>query len=238
MMNSNPWSKTGFKIQICCLILSPSFLAAGIYLTIKHLVIYFGPEMSRIRPKMYTRIFISCDIVSIISQAAGGGVASAETANLVNIGDDIMIAGIAFQVATMFVCICLAVDFGIQVFRHHIHRSAGEGEVKEARELPQSFRYYAACCAIAFALIFVRCVYRIPEMSGGWGSKLMRNQAEFMILDGAMISTASILLTIAHPGIFFPAISSRYTATQSGNENRPPLREKSGQMLEPPGNMS
>lgn len=182
MMNSNPWSKTGFKIQICCLILSPSFLAAGIYLTIKHLVIYFGPEMSRIRPKMYTRIFISCelstsdefdgmsfdrffmvstgDIVSIISQAAGGGVASAETANLVNIGDDIMIAGIAFQVATMFVCICLAVDFGIQVFRHHIHRSAGEGEVKEARELPQSFRYYAACCAIAFALIFVRCVYR------------------------------------------------------------------------------
>jgi len=62
MMNSNPWSQTGFKIQICCLILSPSFLAAGIYLTIKHLVIYFGPEMSRIRPQMYTRIFISCEL--------------------------------------------------------------------------------------------------------------------------------------------------------------------------------
>jgi hypothetical protein len=101
MMNSNPWSSTGFKIQICCLILSPSFLAAGIYLTLKHLVIYFGPEMSRIKPALYTWFFISCDIVSIIAQAAGGGVASAETKTLVNVGDDIMIAGIAFQVASV-----------------------------------------------------------------------------------------------------------------------------------------
>jgi len=148
-------------------------------------------------------LFAAGDVLSIVSQAAGGGVASAETTNLVNIGDDIMIAGIAFQVATMFVCICLAVDFGIQVLRRHSHRSAGEGEVQEAKQLPQSFRYYAACCAIAFGLIFVRCVYRyvgfpsipfllfpltgrrIPEMSGGWGSTLMRNEAEFMVLDGA-----------------------------------------------------
>jgi len=183
-------------------------------------------------------LFAAGDVLSIVSQAAGGGVASAETTNLVNIGDDIMIAGIAFQVATMFVCICLAVDFGIQVLRRHSHRSAGEGEVQEAKQLPQSFRYYAACCAIAFGLIFVRCVYRIPEMSGGWGSTLMRNEAEFMVLDGAMISIASILLTIAHPGIFFPAISSRYTATHLENESGLPLEEKSGQTPESPANTS
>ncbi|KAK1093717.1 hypothetical protein LTR48_001784 [Friedmanniomyces endolithicus] len=46
-------------------------------------------------------------------------------------------------------------------------------------------------------------------MAGGWGAPLMRQQAEFMVLDGAMIATAAILMTVAHPGIFFPAIGSR-----------------------------
>ncbi|KAF2767283.1 RTA1-domain-containing protein [Teratosphaeria nubilosa] len=211
IMNKNPWSDNGFKIQICCLILSPSFLAAGIYLTLKHLVIYFGPEMSRIRPALYTWIFISCDAVSIIAQAAGGGVASAETVTLVNVGDDIMIAGIAFQVATMFVCLCLAIDFGVQVFRKHGHRAARRAELDEAIALPKSFRFYAICCAIAFLTIFIRCIYRIPEMSGGWGSAAQHNEVEFMVLDGGTVAIAAILLTVAHPGIFFPAISSRHS---------------------------
>ena len=30
---SNPWSATGFEMQICCLIISPAFFAAGVYLT-------------------------------------------------------------------------------------------------------------------------------------------------------------------------------------------------------------
>ncbi|KAK1089927.1 hypothetical protein LTR48_009310, partial [Friedmanniomyces endolithicus] len=54
MMHANPWSQAGFKVQICCLVLAPSFLAAGIYLTLKHLVIFFGAEKSRIRPGLYT----------------------------------------------------------------------------------------------------------------------------------------------------------------------------------------
>ncbi len=31
MMHKNPWDRNGFKTQICCLVLAPSFLAAGIY---------------------------------------------------------------------------------------------------------------------------------------------------------------------------------------------------------------
>lgn len=56
MMNENPWSSDGFKMQVCCLILAPSFLAAGIYLTIKHLVIHLGQESSRLAPRWYTWI--------------------------------------------------------------------------------------------------------------------------------------------------------------------------------------
>ena len=190
MMHYNPWDSNGFKVQICCLVLAPSFLAAAIYLTLKHLVIYFGAEKSRIRPGLYTAIFISCDVVSILIQAGGGGIAASNDSDLVKIGDHLIVAGISFQVATMFVCMCLAADFGFALFKHHNKRRVTAEEVQEGRELPGSFRYYAICSSIAFLLIFIRCVYRVPEMAGGWGGPLMQRQAEFMILDSTYVPTS------------------------------------------------
>jgi hypothetical protein len=51
IMNKNPWSDAGFEAQICCLVLAPSFLAAGIYLCLKHMVLYCGPEYSRLKAR-------------------------------------------------------------------------------------------------------------------------------------------------------------------------------------------
>lgn len=103
MMNSNPWDDVGYKIQIVCLILAPSFLAAGIYLTLKHIIMHLGPEYSRLRPKYYTWIFISCDALSIVIQAVGGGIAASSDGSGADTGGDIMVVGIAIQVATMYV---------------------------------------------------------------------------------------------------------------------------------------
>ena len=33
MLWDNAWSENGFNIQICCLIISPAFITAGVYLT-------------------------------------------------------------------------------------------------------------------------------------------------------------------------------------------------------------
>jgi hypothetical protein len=106
LMHHNPWSGAGFKTQICCLVLAPSFLAAGIYVTLKHLVIYCGPEHSRLKPRLYPWIFIGCDFGSIVLQAIGGGTAAAAgnrgaNKKLLDAGDALIVAGIAFQVATV-----------------------------------------------------------------------------------------------------------------------------------------
>lgn len=39
---------------------------------------------------------------------------------------------------------------------------------------------------------------RIPEMAGGWGNSLMRNEAEFMILDGASVLQRFLLAARAN----------------------------------------
>ena len=105
-----------------CLILAPTFLAADVYFTVKQLIIYYGSEHSRLKPKLYTRCdifsFIGCDIFSILMQAGGGGAAAAakkSSPDLASVGNGLIIAGIAFQVVTMAVCGVLAIDYSIRL---------------------------------------------------------------------------------------------------------------------------
>jgi hypothetical protein len=162
MMNKNPWSDSGFKTQIVCLVLSPSLVAAGIYLTMRHLTLHFGPEYSRIKPALYTWIFISCDLGSLVLQAAGGAVAAAAgktNRKLLNMGNSIIIAGIAFQVATMFVCGVLAADFVVKMMRHRRRDGQLSGEGKSQGQ-PGKARMFCFAVAFAYLTLLIRCIYR------------------------------------------------------------------------------
>ncbi|KUJ07855.1 putative RTA1 domain protein [Mollisia scopiformis] len=218
IMHQNPWSNAGFEAQICCLVLAPSFLAAGIYLTLKHMVIYCGPEYSHLKAKWYPWIFIGSDLGSIIVQAIGGGVAASAknstNKSLLSAGDALIIAGIALQSVTMSVCGLLVLDFFLARRKARTeHKAELEGTASlDATTLPNDvhtkspLRFRIFCCAIGFAFftILVRCIYRIPEMAGGWGNPRMRDEPVFLGLDGAMVAMASIAFTVAHPGFMFP----------------------------------
>ncbi|KAJ4523183.1 hypothetical protein HRR78_000676 [Exophiala dermatitidis] len=194
IMHSNPWSGAGFKTQICCLVLAPSFLAAGIYVTLKHLVIYCGAENSRLKPRLYPWLFIGCDFGSIVLQAIGGGTAAAagdhgSNRKLLDVGNGLIVAGIAFQVATMGVCGLLMLDFFIRFQKAKKLKSAAHSESEYeknqgTRPTARNFRIFCFATGLAFTTIFIRCIYRLPEMAGGWGNPLMQNEREFLILDG------------------------------------------------------
>ncbi|EXJ90344.1 hypothetical protein A1O1_03443 [Capronia coronata CBS 617.96] len=215
LMHNNPWSGAGFKTQICCLVLAPSFLAAGIYVTLKHLVSYCGAENSRLKPRLYPWLFIGCDFGSIVLQAIGGGIAAAagdhptdSGRKLLDAGNALIVAGIAFQVATMAVCGLLMLDFFIRFQRARKARSTtyseSEYEKNQGLQKPsRNFRIFCFGIALAFVTIFIRCIYRLPEMAGGWGNPLMQDETEFLILDGMMVGIATVVMTLLHPGFFF-----------------------------------
>ncbi|ORY04386.1 RTA1 like protein-domain-containing protein [Clohesyomyces aquaticus] len=217
IMHNNPWSQSGFKLQICCLVLGPSFVAAAIYLTLKHFVLYCGPEHSLIKARLYPWIFVGCDFGSIVLQACGGGMAAAGgTTNkkLIDGGNNLIVAGIAFQVATMAVC---GVFVLIYIWRYRkasaVHDMSGE---KSAYHLDKEngnkglgkVKIFAAMVTLAYTTILIRCIYRLPEMAGGWGNALMRNEREFLLLDGMMLAIACVALTVFHPAYFFPPFAA------------------------------
>ena len=193
-------------MQICCLTIAPAFLAAGIYLTLSRIVVTFGPDNSRIKPLSYPRIFIPCDVFSLVLQALGGGMAS--TASHQNkspdTGDHIMVAGLAFQVLTLLVFMLLCADFAIRTLRRM--NAMGDAALDPTHaKLRGSFKFRAFLLALALATIciFIRSVFRVVELGEGWEGSLIKDQKLFIALEGAMVILAVLVLNAFHPGLCF-----------------------------------
>jgi hypothetical protein len=209
LLHSNPYSNVGFEMQICCLIISPAFIAAAIYLTLKHTVLVFGPEHSRIKPKFYTWIFICCDIFTLVLQGAGGGIAaSANTDSLQKIGNDLMMAGIVLQVVILLAFGIASTDFLLRLRRAFKTKSMKLSPEAHSFLADTKFQLFAAGIVVAYLTVFTRCCYRIAEMSGGWANPIMQNERDFIVLDGTMVLVASLCLTILHPGYCFPRLAT------------------------------
>jgi len=194
-----------FLIQIVCLTIGPAFLAAGIYLCLSNIVTIFGPENSRIKPRSYPMIFILCDVISLVLQATGGGMASVETHNnrKADTGNHIMIAGLAFQVFTLLLFILLALDFAICTYRRVSAVGSYFALNQRYATLRTSwlFKIFLGALAISTLCIFTRCVYRVAELSQGWSGHLMLTQKYFVGLEGAVVVAAVLLLNLFHPGL-------------------------------------
>jgi len=107
-------------------------------------------------------------------QAIGGGVSAAATdgngnnASLLSTGNNLMIAGIAFQVATMGLAGILFVTFAVRYRKgKHGSRSPGDGSPepkfvasREDREHRRTVFVYCAVVALAYLTVLIRCIYR------------------------------------------------------------------------------
>jgi len=116
LMRSNPFDMSIFLTYFIPLGLGPAFLTAAIYITLGHVVIVFGEQYSRLKPKTYSLVFVCVDVFSLCIQAIGGGLTgSAETDSQRTIGTDILIAGLALQAFSLGCFILLSADFMLKV---------------------------------------------------------------------------------------------------------------------------
>lgn len=223
MLWNDPFSSTGFQLNVVVLTFAPAFYSAGIYYTLKHITLTFGPSFSRLHPSLYTWVFISCDLLSIILQAVGGGTASAAKNNSVlRIGDDITIAGLVSQVFTLVVFGLCTLDYAIAV------RQNSTALVPETVDLRRSLRFklFLAALVLSYLTILLRCAYRVAELAKGWGpdNDILRNQSLFIGLDSVPCVIATLVLNVWHPGSCFPkhkeAEARKSTVMSSDEEER------------------
>lgn len=163
-----------------------AFFAAAIYLTLKHAILTIGGQYSRLPAKYYTWIFILCDLFSLILQGAGGGLAAtADSDSSASTGNNLMMAGIVFQVFTLLIFACLSGEYFYRALSRRSEWSQSVVNLVSSKR----FKLFVGSILVAFTVIFVRCVYRIAEMAGGWRNDIMQNEAEFIVLDGVYVSS-------------------------------------------------
>jgi hypothetical protein len=154
---------------------------------------------------VYTYIFITCDIIALILQAGGGAVASisSPTSPDMQRGINTMIAGVAWQVFVLMMFAALSGEFWMRV--RSTKGGAMQSPLNPAFADLRAKRSFAPVFIVAIftagLFIFIRSVFRCAELSGGFGGPLANDEITFMVLEGAMMALACILLTAFHPAL-------------------------------------
>lgn len=227
-----------FLVQIIVLTIAPAFIMAGVYYMLGRQLVYIGPGYSWLKPRWFSYIYISCDVISLVIQAVGGGMAAValDSNKDTDSGTHIMVAGIAFQVATMSTFFIIGGNFVMRAWFRALPdvKFSIRNFVTLALNLPRAkelythlepnynpafahirsrklFPYIFSAIFVATALIYVRCIYRLVELAEGWTGYVIRHEAFLFTLDALMVFLTCTVFVPFHPGFIW----GRYHPTLS-----------------------
>ncbi|RDW63665.1 hypothetical protein BP6252_11210 [Coleophoma cylindrospora] len=235
-MHFNPFLANPFLMYLSCITIAPVFFSAAIYLCLSRVVVVYGVEYSRFKPRTYTVIFMTCDFTSLVLQAVGGAVADTNLTNLPLqlTGVHVMIAGLAFQVLSLLIFSLLCGEYAWRVQKQADRQGTKYEYLTQTKKfylflwgtshpifppLGRSSRvladlYFALALGFATVFIIIRSAYRLAELHSGFSGALANNEVLLMVFDGAAIVLACIALTGFHAGMAFEGhwgtISSEY----------------------------
>ena len=143
-------------------------------------------------------ILKTCDVLSLVIQAAGGGLASSESDKVdgdTAPGTNTMVAGIVFQLASITVFVVCAVDFLRRVIRLGLMKSVSKGPIAAL----------LGAMVLSVVVIYIRSIYRTIELAQGWDGYLITHESYFIGLDGVMMVIAVGIFNLCHPGWLLPS---------------------------------
>ncbi|KAJ7096974.1 RTA1 like protein [Mycena crocata] len=197
----SPRAADPYMMQITTTIIAPTPLIAVNFILLSRIITRLGPAYSRLTPRWYTRIFLTCDIIALIVQGGGGGIAaSSHKPENQKLGGNVMLGGIIFQ----FIAICVYTACGVDFLRHYLASKPVRPTVSASAArgvLDQKLRLMIAAMGFSTLMLFIRSIYRIVELADGWTGRIITTEVYFNILDGGMVVLAIYTMNIAHPGL-------------------------------------
>ncbi|ORY48015.1 RTA1 like protein-domain-containing protein [Leucosporidium creatinivorum] len=189
----------GYLMQICCLTIAPTFISAGLYMLLGVLIQRISPSTSPLSAKKFKIVFIVADVVSLVIQAAGGGMAAtSNTQSGGQTGGRIMLVGIIVQLIVMIIFVAYFVYWALrsrpQLEQAAISLPGGEGIVKAVIGM-----------GICSLMIIVRGFYRSAELGDGFSGAIATNQMLFL-LDAIPVAIAMWSINAFPPAKHFACL--------------------------------
>ena len=175
--------------------LAPAFMCAAIYVTLSQIIYHLSSECSRFPPQLFPYLFVICDLISLVLQAAGGGVSSVSLGrNLA--GVDLTLTGLGFQVFTLTLFVVLAVDYWMRYAKlrktrpssgragESVGRQESEKEFRTTEDpLTKRFKIFAIFLSVSIVCIYARCCYRIAELKQGYEGHIFHEEGTYIVFE-------------------------------------------------------
>lgn len=145
-------------------------------LTFNISIMRLSPSSAQLKPSLYYQIFIPADIVCLVIQAAGGGL-STQSDGSSKVGVNLGLAGLSLQVIFIALFIVLSVQYGIR-YRRDVKAGKVSGDALDRR-----FKQFVVFLSLALLVIFIRCCFRIYELSEGYAGSAFHNEGVFIGLE-------------------------------------------------------
>lgn len=156
-----------------------------------------GEQVSVIRPKWYTRIFVGADIFTLVLQGLGASIMGTMKLQLAIAGEKVVIAGLSMQVATFVFFLVAAVDFQIRMEG----KLAVSAPVRSAGS--SDWRKMLYILYNVSTLILLRCIFRLIEYAMGNAAYLISHEWTLYVFDTVPMLLTVMFLLVLQPTQYF-----------------------------------
>ncbi|RMZ81940.1 hypothetical protein DV737_g2305, partial [Chaetothyriales sp. CBS 132003] len=203
----NLFNRNIFIVQTVMILVAPAVMAAACYMSFGRVTIWVVPKEFQtvkhlwVPPRRVTPVFVGCDVLSFFVQVVGGSmVAGANTPSKANTGKNVVLVGLALQLAT----------FGFFVFASIRLNVLLRGQLRNV-PLPKerNWQMFLNVVNVANILILVRTLLRFIEFTMGTSNYLTNNEWFFYCFDSALMFLVALTFIIFHPGHYLPYLGIR-----------------------------
>jgi hypothetical protein len=171
----------------------PPVLAATIYMSLGRLILALDArEYSLINPRWLTVIFVTIDVVCILTQLTGASLPVTHIANAESLSKNLLMAGLIAQLVALlfFVTVCLKVH--LQLSKRPIAIAASNPALR--------WQKYFMAIEAATVILLVRTIVRTAEFVQGTTGFVASHEVFIYLFDAVLILSVMLLLLAVHPG--------------------------------------
>lgn len=192
---NDPTAVTPYTVQTLLILLAPALMAASIYMVLSRIIELTGAEgYALVRRRWLTTIFVSGDVLSIITQAFGGVLLTnnkgtpKERADRSKLGKNVVLVGLFIQIVFFGFFILVAALFQFRA-KQHLKRQAAI----------VSWKKHMYVLYVVSFFILVRSIFRVAEYVQGIDGYLYTHEVFLYVFDAALMFVAMVCMNVVHP---------------------------------------
>ncbi|KAI9340271.1 RTA1 like protein-domain-containing protein [Obelidium mucronatum] len=203
---NDPFATGKYSIQQAFIILGPTLIAATQYVMLEKIIHFSYPAASPIKHHLITRIFVISDIITFIVQCGGSVflLLPNPTMDQVDLGTNILLAGIVMQMVSFVAYISLAIVFYNRALAIESGSApeitASNIEVDKTAELVSNWKRIYFTLMFSGAAVCLRSGFRIVEFANGFTGPIATNENYMYVFDFLLMAVAMVAFVVVHPG--------------------------------------